>query len=314
MNAFPPKAIDGTPLELYTYNIDFGHFYHICSSIEHVRQNKEVVFMKICPKCGTSYEDTARFCPICGTDASAVSMSAPSEDGGPAAAGPIFSGPAPGPAPGPAGSDFPGYGRDGSPQGSPFGNPGGPGYDRGQPYPNPNGPQNAGPGPAPYQPQGRQPYNAAPPYVSPYDHTDEYEEKDISDNKVVAMCIYLLGTIGLFIALLCQKSDYVSFHIRQSLKLTVVNTLVWICAGILSFVLSIFGVLFGAATVSTNAYYYGGVDPVHAFLSFGIGAVPLIIASICTIAIFVIRIICFIQICNGKVVEAPLVRSLNFLK
>ena len=56
----------------------------------------------------------------------------------------------------------------------------------------------------------------------PYDHTSEYEPKDVSENKVVAMLVYLLGTMGVIIALLYQKSPFVNFHLRQALKFLVV--------------------------------------------------------------------------------------------
>ena len=73
------------------------------------------------------------------------------------------------------------------------------------------------------------PVYAAPIYMDPKDHTSEYSAKDISDNKVIAMLPYLMGTLGLVIAILAQKdSDYVAFHIRQSLKITVCTILVGI--------------------------------------------------------------------------------------
>ena len=52
--------------------------------------------------------------------------------------------------------------------------------------------------------QGAQQQNnwQQPPYqFDPYDHTTEFDPKDISDNKVIAMLCYLLGTVGVIIAL-----------------------------------------------------------------------------------------------------------------
>ena len=43
-----------------------------------------------------------------------------------------------------------------------------------------------------------QQYYQAP--VDPYDHTAEFDQKDISDNKVFAMIAYLIGTTGIIIA------------------------------------------------------------------------------------------------------------------
>lgn len=117
-------------------------------------------------------------------------------------------------------------------------------------------------------------------YIDPYDHTNEFDPKDISDNKAVAMLPYLLGTIGILIAVIMSKtSDYVQFHVRQALKLVVVETLLVIIAAILFFTLLI---------------------PVA--------------AGVCMIIIFVLKIIQFFSICSGKAKEVPIIRGLGFLK
>ena len=47
----------------------------------------------------------------------------------------------------------------------------------------------------------------------PYDHTSEFTAKDISDNKVIAMLVYLMGTIGIIVALLASKdSPYLDIY------------------------------------------------------------------------------------------------------
>ena len=75
------------------------------------------------------------------------------------------------------------------------------------------------------QPQYTQ-NTAVPPQGDPYDHTAEFDPQDISDNKVFAMLGYLLGTVGIIIALLAsRKSPFTMFHVRQALKFTVVNIL-----------------------------------------------------------------------------------------
>lgn len=52
-------------------------------------------------------------------------------------------------------------------------------------------------------------------YVDPYDHTAEFDAKDVSNNKVYAMLLYLMGIVGIVIALLASRdSDYLKFHIR----------------------------------------------------------------------------------------------------
>ena len=71
---------------------------------------------------------------------------------------------------------------------------------------------------------------------SPFDHSDEFGADDISDHKVVAMILYLLGPLGLIIALLAgADSPYTRFHIRESLKLTVVGALITIASAVLEF-------------------------------------------------------------------------------
>lgn len=123
--------------------------------------------------------------------------------------------------------------------------------------------------------------NYQPPiYVDPYNHTNEFDASDISENKAVAMLPYLLGTIGLLIAALLSKSSkYVTFHLKQALKILVVEAILIILAAIL-------------------------------FITI---IVP-IAAGICFIILFVLKIIQFFSICSGKAKEVPIIRSLGFLK
>lgn len=123
---------------------------------------------------------------------------------------------------------------------------------------------------------------ASPVYipVDPFDHTAAFDPKDISDNKVFSMLAYLLGTIGIIIALLAANSSpYTAFHVRQSLKITVVTILSGIIAMLLCW------------TIIVPIAYV-----------------------ILLIVLFVVKIICFFQVCSGKAVEPAIVRSLKFLK
>lgn len=129
------------------------------------------------------------------------------------------------------------------------------------------------------QPQPQPQVAYAPPY-DPYDHTAEFDPKDISDNKVFAMLGYLLGAIGIIVALLASHSSaYTMFHVRQALKFTVVNILALICTLVL-------------------------VWTVIVPIAYGIFAAVLT----------VIKIICFFQICSGKAKEPAIIRSLGFLR
>ncbi len=122
---------------------------------------------------------------------------------------------------------------------------------------------------------GGAPYQAAPAY-DPADHTAEFEKSDISQNKVLAMIPYLMGWIGIVIALLAvNNSKYVAYHVKQALKLQVVSTI--------SVVLNIVPLLGTLAFVA------------------------------CAVFIVVLNIIGFFQVCNGKAKELPLIKKLGFL-
>ena len=113
-----------------------------------------------------------------------------------------------------------------------------------------------------------------------YDHTAEFDPKDVSENKVIAMLLYLMGFIGIIMALLMgNTSPYVAFHLRQALKFIVAETLLGICIILLcwTFIVPIAGLIL--------------------YLAFGI-----------------IKIICFFQICSGKAVEPAIIRSLGCLR
>lgn len=148
--------------------------------------------------------------------------------------------------------------------------------------------------PAPQQPQGQpeqpqpqMPYQPMPPYQQPYyqpmpvvdqyDHTAEYDAKDISDNKIFAMLPYLTGVIGMIICLLAaQKSEYAMFHVREAAKIYVVELLLALCL-----------------CVPFIGWIFSGIMiPVMA----------------------IVEIIMFISVCKGKAKEAPIVKKLKFLK
>lgn len=143
--------------------------------------------------------------------------------------------------------------------------------------------QNSQPNQQWQQPYNQQPYGQQIPYRNPYDHTAEFDHKDICDNKVYAMLPYLLGWIGVIVALLASKlntsgSSYTEFHVRQSLKLTVVNNLLMIVALVLCWTF----------------------------------IVP-VVCVIMWIILWVVKIIGFFSVCSGNAKELPIIRSLGFL-
>ena len=122
-------------------------------------------------------------------------------------------------------------------------------------------------------------YQPAAPAPDPFDHTNEFEEADIHGNKLYAMVMYLLGIIGIAIALLgAKESPYVQFHLKQNLKFCIVELLLSLCAAVL-------------------------------FFTF---IVP-IAAGICMAILEVIRVIAFFQVCGNKAKEPAIIRGLGFL-
>ena len=124
------------------------------------------------------------------------------------------------------------------------------------------------------------PAPAYAPAYDPYDHTAEFTAKDISENKVISMLVYLMGAIGIIIALLASgTSPYAAFHVRQALKFTVIEIL---------------------TAIVTAVLFWTIIVPFA-------GAIFLAI-------LLVIKIICFFQICGGKAKEPAIIRSFGFLR
>lgn len=118
------------------------------------------------------------------------------------------------------------------------------------------------------------------PEYDPYDHTAKFDKKDISDNKLLCMLVYLTGFVGIIIAFLSHNSSpYFAFHLRQAIKITIIEAFLCIAAAVLVWTV---------------------IAPVAAIL----------MLMVC----LVIRIICFLQICSGKAVEPAIIRSFDFLK
>lgn len=121
---------------------------------------------------------------------------------------------------------------------------------------------------------------APEPEIDLYDHTAEYEAADVAQNKLWAMLVYLLDAAGVLLALLGAKnSAYVMFHVRQSLKFTVLQVILAAAAAVL-------------------------------FWTF---LVP-IAAGVALAVLTVLRAIAFIQVCRGEAREPAIIRSLGFLK
>lgn len=118
--------------------------------------------------------------------------------------------------------------------------------------------------------------------MNPFDHTSEFVAEDVADNKLFALLVYLMDFVGVIVALLAKQSNnspYLSFHIKQALKITITEFVVAFIAGVLCWTC---------------------IVPIAA------GVVALILV--------VVKIICFVNTCSNKSVEPAIVRGLGFLK
>lgn len=131
------------------------------------------------------------------------------------------------------------------------------------------------------QAEGNGSYYTAPvPTFDPYDHTAEFDAKDVSDNKIFAMLPYLMSVVGIVIALLAAgNSPYVGFHVRQAVKFTIVEVLTGIVTLLLCWTI---------------------IVPFAAFIFMAV--------------LVVIQVTMFFSICGGKAKEPAIIRSLSFLK
>ena len=198
--------------------------------------------MKICPRCGTEQDDNALFCSNCGTTFAVQPAVTKGE--------PVASEPATDPIP----VQIPVQ-----PQ-----------------YQQPVQPQ--------YQPMQQYQIPVAQPTpmvrYNNYDHSSEFDSKDVSENKLYAALMYVTNLFGIAIALLADKdSPYLKFHIKQVLKLQLTITILAALTAILAWTV---------------------IVPIA-------GAIALAV-------LFIINIICFVNVLRNKSIEPSIVRDLKFLQ
>lgn len=117
-----------------------------------------------------------------------------------------------------------------------------------------------------------------------------YSREDISENKVVAMAAYLLGPIGIIIALLAARdSAYTAFHVRQALKLTVSSAVLEIAAAVFA--------LFGMVPLVGIIFQ-----------------LVLAVIGIAWLAVLVLRLAAIAQVGDGEAKEPAFIRNLSFFK
>jgi len=118
----------------------------------------------------------------------------------------------------------------------------------------------------------------------------KFDEKDISENKIAAIAAYLLGPIGIIIALLVSsESPYAKFHVRQALKMT-------ICSVILE--------LFAAALALFGMMPLVGI----------IFKMVFIIICAAWVGVFILRLIAITQVSSGEAKEPAIIKNFAFLK
>ncbi|MBQ8996342.1 MAG: zinc ribbon domain-containing protein [Oscillospiraceae bacterium] len=144
----------------------------------------------------------------------------------------------------------------------------------------------------PVQPVQQPQYQQVPQYQVPvqtqvptmaynnYDHTSEFDTKEVSEYKLYAAVMYLGGFIGIAIALLANKeSEYLKFHIKQVLKLTITEVILTVLTALLAWTI----------------------------------IVP-IAGGIALVVLMVVNVIYFVNVLKNKSIEPSIVRSLKFLQ
>lgn len=119
------------------------------------------------------------------------------------------------------------------------------------------------------------------------DYSSQFNPKDISENKVTAMAAYLLGPIGIIIALLAARdSAYTAFHVRQALKITVCSIVLEIIAAVLALfgMIPLVGIIFKLVLVIICAVWLG---------------------------VLVLRLIAIAQVCDGEAREPAVIGKMN---
>lgn len=115
--------------------------------------------------------------------------------------------------------------------------------------------------------------------VDPWDHTSEFDAKDISDNKIYALSAYVFSILGVILChVLAKESPYAQFHAREALKIDLVTIVVYLISAF---------------------FCWTCIVPVA-------GAVLIII-------LLIVNIIAFVQVCKGQAKEPWLIRSIGAL-
>lgn len=122
------------------------------------------------------------------------------------------------------------------------------------------------------------------------DHSADFNEKDISENKVSSIAAYLLGPIGIIIALLLARdSAYTAFHVRQALKITICSVLLELFAAVFALfgMIPLVGIIFRMILILTCVAWFG---------------------------VLILRLIAIAQVSSGEAREPVIIGNFTFLK
>lgn len=112
------------------------------------------------------------------------------------------------------------------------------------------------------------------------DYTSTFTPSDISDYKVFALVAYLFAPIGIVVTLLAGlNSPFAMFHAREAAKIFVAETLMWLIAIILFFLV-----------------------------------IPLLIALIGSFVLGIVNIICIVRAGKGQAKLAPIVGGMKLFR
>ena len=152
--------------------------------------------------------------------------------------------------------------------------------------------------------------------VTGFDHTDEFKRSEAARERPYALLAYLLGLPGILIASIGQKSAYVRFHIRQSLKYSILEMLMSMAATAL---VGLIGFFSGLAASSYEAKAMASEMGLLGRFLYGIyntsdiSGVIIALLLILIITVRILAIISAITAMTGKSTEGLLVRHLQFL-
>ena len=114
------------------------------------------------------------------------------------------------------------------------------------------------------------------------DYTDEFEQEDIQNNKVMGVLAYL-GILVLIPIFAAKDSKFARFHANQGLVLAIAGIALGIIGGILGWI------------------------PI-------LGIIVAIVCGLASLVLFILMILGIVNVVNGRAKELPIVGKFRILK